>query len=176
MPLQHYLLPVEHLFKIQAGIEVDLVFRVLFRMCLDVLIPNLVSYLLTRVIDLWVIDHSYRRLSFGDPYIAMYLGRHVIAIGLGHVTRHIVENDEAMFRRLESGKQDIGVPIVSLRDLVICRHFKVKAATFLPVEQRCEDGGRVEIGQAEPVDAPRFGYQCRGTAVADDSVVKILHR
>src|SRR5205814_10631238 len=46
-----------------------------------------------------------------------------------------------------------------------------EVATLLVVEDGCEDAGRVEMRQAEPVDGPVTADQGRGVHVADKAVV-----
>ena len=44
-------------------------------------------------------------------------------------------------------------------------------AAFVVIENRAEDAGRIEVGEAEPVNGAIFRDQGSGAKVADDPVV-----
>src|SRR5690554_1036101 len=90
------------------------------------------TYLLTCIIYLGIINYpqSWRTLNNSD--ISVDLRRHIVTQVAGPVPWHIVENYKSMLGRLKPGHQYICMPVIFLCYFIIIRYFEMKAtALFL---------------------------------------------
>ncbi len=112
-----------------------------------------------------------------EPHLAPYDPHQTdqqVPIGsdLGFIDRHEVDHFAHPVRCHEPRDQDGGVGEVQLLGhIFLAVGCDPESSALVPIEQRGEHAGRVESGEAEPIDRPVGCDEGRGLQVADQSVL-----